>query len=75
MFEVARARFKKRSRDAVCSSLRFGISGANRYSYNMRGQLCHFPEATEFFNRIERMLDSNDGLDILDIRFLIDFVS
>ena len=55
--------------------LGFGISGANRYSYNMRGQLSHSPEATEFFDRIERMLDSNDVLDIRDIRLLIDFVA
>ena len=38
--------------------LRFGISGANRYSYNMRGQLRRIPEATGFFERIE-----NDGFE------------
>ena len=72
MFEVARARF--RNVQGMPYVLRLGF-GANRYSYNMRGQLRHIPEATEFFERIERMIDSNDVLDIRDIRLLMDFVT
>ena len=41
----------------------------------MRRQLHHVPEATGFFDRIERMIDSNDVLDIRDIRLLMDFVA
>ena len=74
MFEVARARFRNVQGMRYVLRLGFGISGANRYSYNMRGQLRHIPEATEFFERIERMIDSNDVLDIRDIRLLMDFV-
>jgi hypothetical protein len=78
MFEVSQVRLRSRVRGfkgSVCSSLGFGISAANRYSYNMRGQLRHIPNAIEFFDRIERILDSNDVLDIRDIRLLMDFVT
>ncbi len=75
MFEVARARFSNDQGIRYILRLGFGITGANRYNYSMRGNLYGIPGASEFFDKIERMLDSNDVLDIRDIRLLIDFVS
>ena len=75
MFEVAQQRFRNDHAMRYVLRLGFGISGANRHSYSMSGTLNHIPEASAFFDRIERMIDSNDMLDIRDIRLLMDFVS
>ncbi|KAI8915837.1 hypothetical protein EDD86DRAFT_5685 [Gorgonomyces haynaldii] len=52
----------------------FGASGANRYNLSMRGRLDQDLDPDAFLGRIEWMLDSNDTLDIRDIRLLIVFV-
>ena len=75
MFEVAQERFRNDHRRRYVLRLGFGISGANRYSYSMKGRIRDTPEASTFFDRIERMIDSNDTLDIRDIRLLMDFIA
>ena len=75
MFEVAQERFRNAQQRRYVLRLGFGISGANRYSYSMKGRIRDTPEASTFFDRIERMIDSNDTLDIRDIRLLMDFIA
>ena len=43
--------------------------------YSMKGSIHDTPEASTFFDRIEGMIDSNDMLDIRDIRLLMDFIA
>lgn len=73
LFESSRRRFSNRS---VRYILRMGtgVQGANRYNFNMKGQLRNNPDEDAFFNRIEKMMDSNDSLDIRDIHLTLDFL-
>jgi hypothetical protein len=73
MFQSARNRFGRQNVRYVLR-LGTGVQGANRYNFNMKGRLSEYPDEENFFNRIERMMDSNDTLDIRDIHLLFDFL-
>lgn len=69
MFDTARQRYM----GSTSYTLRMGVgvTNANRYNLSMRGRLNQNPDPNVFFDRIERMLDSNDSFDIRDIRLLM----
>ena len=73
MFDLARQHFHNPSMNYILR-MGTGVEGANRYNFNMRGRLRTSPNEEGFFNRIERMIDSNDALDIRDIHLSLDFL-
>ena len=74
MFENARIQFSDHPNMRYILRVGFGVTGTNRYNHNLRGTLNENPNPSYFFDRIENMLDSNDTLDIRDIRLLMDFI-
>jgi hypothetical protein len=73
MFDEARHHFASRNPKYIFR-MGFGVAGANRYQLSIRGSLNTNPDPVQFLGRIESLIDSNDSLDVRDIRLVLDFI-
>jgi hypothetical protein len=75
MFDVALERYVSQPTMRYILRLGFGIAGTNRYNHSIRGTLGGNIDPNSFFNKMERMLNSNDSYDIRHIQFVMDFIN
>ncbi len=75
MFDVARDRYRNHLNKRYILRLGFGAAGANRYNHSIRGTLESNIDPNFFFDKMERMLNSNESFDVRDIQFVMDFIN